>query len=111
MTWILIIYFVCFGLVTYFSIREQESIAKTLSFMIFIPIVVVWELVYQPLDGLMRKLLKNKLKKNFGINNLGNAKMDARTKFLFPDNYIILRFVVWVYILFGLKINTHNKNR
>lgn len=107
--WLIGVYVLSYVVVMFVNLVDEYSITKTIFLILFIPFVILWKCIEDLLLRVTKKLYQARLKKDFNITNVMDVGTDKRTQFLFADNYARQVFVIWLYVLFGIKLKPKNK--
>lgn len=109
--WILSIYLVAYMVVLFLNVVDEYSVIQTIFIMLFIPFVILWEIIEPKLTHLVSNALKKRVKKDFGIKgNTYSIKKSEQAKFLLSGGYYRNLFVCLIYIIFGIKLKSHKKD-
>lgn len=79
--------------------------------MLFIPFVMIWEIVSPYYYKATGKLAKKRLQKDFGVDTVRQLTDNKEAKFLFVENKVRRFFNIWLYTLFGIKRRVRDKDR
>lgn len=81
--------------ICFFNIVDEYSLTQTIFIMLFIPVVIVWEIIEPELTHLLSNILKKRVKRDFGIAGTTYAiKHNEEAKFLLSGGYFRNVFVV-----------------
>lgn len=109
---ILVIYLITYMVVCFFNVLDEYSITQTILIILFMPVVVFWETIEPHITHLLSNILKKRVKKDFGIGSDAiSIKQSNEARFLLSGGYYRNIFVCLTYIIFGIKLKSHKKDK